>query len=536
MAVVGFALLAIWLLFLCRAIYVLGPDGDHTYFNSDGAIPVLMSNDQRPITVFDTYYYATDRWGGWPMILTRKFQHATGFHWSAFSLHAARAAWLFLGLWILVLLNRRAAIPVMLVGVISICFNSLLRLRLFDLGQVYAWQITPLLLGWYGLRKWFEQSGNVSGNMRAVLIKAAWSLFVCFFCFLAIWSSPASWPVLCFLVLLEGVRSHLRKKWEGTTADHLRRWLRVFRLVVVAIFAEVFLRINYHRYSLKHFQRDFKTNIALDVGYLWSNLRVQIQRFLGFSWWPLIVLALLTVVVLIGIFVFTLLKKRSDMLRRFRELTHDDAWTAIVGCVGIASIHFALTTLVNHVRINHYHNRFLTLTFFFGSISGLLLIFVMVRWLLERFKILRYAPAVLVAIILLMTITFPPKRDSAHHRALKETATALIDRSPDAALMGGYWDTYVFAALQPVERMLMPLPVEHQTVRMPWTKRMLGDKEQVVMEYRHSKPGDYGSPPQHLMQYGNSLRLVEANWYQNGEYVFALYHNEGRRRGARAMP
>ncbi|MDQ5847235.1 MAG: hypothetical protein M3539_18260 [Acidobacteriota bacterium] len=71
--------LIVWALFLWRAVDTFGPDGGYINVNSDSAITVLMANDERPITVFDTYYYGADRWGGWPLIIARLVNHSTGF-------------------------------------------------------------------------------------------------------------------------------------------------------------------------------------------------------------------------------------------------------------------------------------------------------------------------------------------------------------------------------------------------------------------------------------------------------------------------
>src|SRR5260370_17948700 len=63
--------LGLWLFFLCRAISVFGPDSIDVFFNSDAAIPVLMANDDRSITLFDAYYFGGDRWGASPMTSPR---------------------------------------------------------------------------------------------------------------------------------------------------------------------------------------------------------------------------------------------------------------------------------------------------------------------------------------------------------------------------------------------------------------------------------------------------------------------------------
>ena len=40
------AILVLWLVTLFRVISVLGPDSIHTSYNSDGAIPIIMANEQ----------------------------------------------------------------------------------------------------------------------------------------------------------------------------------------------------------------------------------------------------------------------------------------------------------------------------------------------------------------------------------------------------------------------------------------------------------------------------------------------------------
>ena len=145
-AVLVVLVLALWAFILWRAIVVFGPDSSYTFFNSDGAIPVLMANDHRPITVFDSYYYGQDRWGAWPFLLARLIHRATKYQWSDQSMHYARSIWLFLGVLVMVRLDRGAQYAVTLICLIAISLQSLTRLHLFDLSEPYAWQIPALLV------------------------------------------------------------------------------------------------------------------------------------------------------------------------------------------------------------------------------------------------------------------------------------------------------------------------------------------------------------------------------------------------------
>jgi hypothetical protein len=51
--------LALWAFLLWRGLDAFGPGSDinNLGFNSDSAIPVLMANDERRITVFNCYYW-----------------------------------------------------------------------------------------------------------------------------------------------------------------------------------------------------------------------------------------------------------------------------------------------------------------------------------------------------------------------------------------------------------------------------------------------------------------------------------------------
>jgi len=75
--------LAVWGVFLWRAINIFKPGVySATFFNSDCAIPVLMSNDNGPITLYNLYYFGIDRIGGWPYLFAQALRRSTGFHWS----------------------------------------------------------------------------------------------------------------------------------------------------------------------------------------------------------------------------------------------------------------------------------------------------------------------------------------------------------------------------------------------------------------------------------------------------------------------
>jgi hypothetical protein len=518
--------LGLWLVFLCRAISVFGPDNSNIFFNSDGAIPVLMANEQRPVTIFDVYYYGQDRWGAWPMLSARLIGHAMHFQWSAQSLHTMSAIWLFIGILVMASLGRRDYLAVALIFLIVLCLHTLTWLRLFDPGTVYSWQVTALLLAWYCLRQLLErrQPDRPPGSSRVK--RVAWWLLTFGFSFLAIWSSFASAPFLLFLAALETWRSHLHATEKLSVKGSIRRYARGAIPVLIGIVAEVSMRTCYHRYALSHYGNEYRTLIAFDYGNLSQNLYRQLVNLEIAYWWPLILLPILAVVTLACASIYFHRRKRRQSLERLKDLIADDTFFLILGSLGIALINFVLLVSISHVRMNFYDNRYSAVTYLFGFISGLLTLFSVFKMMVRPARIRRYAvTGLLIAGVAVLAFQFPAKADGPERRRLKETATTLAERCPHCVLIGDYWDTYVFSGLQPINTMI-PLPLEGQYLRTPWDREKLREAKQVIVEYRDSKLGSAESPPQFLTQYGNSLRLVDPRWYENEKYAFARYANE----------
>lgn len=521
--------LTLWSFFLWRAINVFGPGGNSNdiSFNSDSAIPVIMSNDDKPITIFNLYYYGTDRWGGWPFLIAQFIRRTTGYRWSDQGLFTMQVIWIFVGALVMAVLSLRDRLLAALVYLIALCLQSEARYEIFELSQVYAWQVTALLLSWYSLRRLFESRLEVSGQKTSVWKRSLWRFLIFCFSFLAIWSSVASIPILFFLWSLEAWRAQLKdERTQEVDWKSLRRYLGGLILISAAALLELLQKMNYHRYALERYGNDFKTTFELDTGYLKENLKMQLHNLSKLSWWPFYLLPTLAIAALASYFLYLFFKKRPELRARLRAILLDETVILIVGAYGIAAINFVLSVMVSHVRINLYDERFLTLTSLFGPISGLLTLFLILSWAARRANLSQYAkPAFLLAGLFLLTLKFPAAGVSPEYKTLKETALALAQKAPRGILMGGYWETYVFVSLQPTNAMT-PVPVEGQVVYMPWTIESLRWADQVVVEYRHSNLGEPLSPPPQLSQYGSKLSLVNPRWYENGEYAFALYVKE----------
>ena len=509
-----------WLLFLTLAVRVLGPDSAHTTFNSDSAIPILMANDERPVTVFDTYYYAADRWGGWPLLLAKELHRDTGLQWTDQRLHYVRTTWLFFGLLVLASLNARAAPAVIVSGLMALTLEPALRRRLFDLSQLYAWQLTALFLAWFCLRHFFAQRPR-SDAAYGIL----WSSAFYFCAFFAIWSSVASAPLLSVLVIVEALRS--RFSFQNPITK--RRIGLAVVLLLAATASELLMKINYHRYSLKHFGYDYKTPMALDRGHLFENLLRNWENLTKFSSFPLIAVALCFVVGIAVLILYASMADKAALRIRVLSFFEDETITMIVALTAMAAINFLIMVSVNHVRLSHNDDRFQTPSYLFGAISGLLTIYLAIRVFANRIGVTRHVlPLVLVGAFVFLGVAFPRRQLSETYKTDRQTALALSQKAPPGSmLMGTYWQTYVYAALQPTNTMT-PLPLEGLQNRIPWTVEMLHDSQQVVIEYKNS--GFEGSlPPNELWQYGNLLRLQEAHFYGNGQYAFALYSKDRRK-------
>ena len=516
-------LLAASLLFLILALRTFGPDSVYTHYHSDGAILILMANDDRPITVFDTYYYASDRWGTWPLIIAKALHQNIGLNWTAHTLHYARTISIFFSLLVLAALNARAAPAVIVCALIALCLEPTSRRLMFDVSQLHNWQVTLLFLAWFCLRCFLAQrlrsDEPKSVRVHGILWGAAFYLCA----FLAIWISVPSVPLLAVLVTLEALRSHYFFKNAITT----RRIGLAILLLFAATATEFLLKKNYHRYSLRRFGNDFKTGLSLDFGYLYQNLLQNWYNIFHFKMFLLIVVALSFLVGIAGLIFYARIAGKRSLLTRVISFFEDETVTMIVALTAMAAINFVLAISANHVRLSVYNVRFHTLTYLFGSIGGLLTIYLAIRVFANRMAVTRYVlPTILACAFILLAVAFPPRAQSEGYKVDQQTALTLSQKAPGAVLMGGYWETYLFVGLQPTNTMT-PIPVEGVLNRIPWTPALLGDSRQVVVEYRQSGIVQKDSlPPNELLQYGTLLKLQEARFYENGPYAFALYLNE----------
>jgi hypothetical protein len=502
------ALLLVLLLSFIRAAQVFAPGTQPGYFSSDEAIPILMSNDGRPITLFNYYYYGEGRWGGWPFLFAQLFRRTTGFRWTDQSLFLVQTIWVFIGTVLVGGLASSDRVIVSLIYLLIITLHPGVANRVFVLSQVYGWQVTALLFAWYGLRRFL--------NSKSFVSQIAWAFITLWFSFLAIWSSFASVPMLFFLAALEATCAY--RRMPETRAQHrMNRPVTALALVGLSTVGEYLMRADYHRYNFKRYRVEYGWAVHLDRGYLIQNVNREAQNLWMHPWWRVYyVMALLA-----GCLLLYSARSRSSRSSQPSPITMtNDVMVLIGGSLGIALINFVGIVLADHVRLSLYDNRFMTLIYLFASMSGLLSIFWILkvtsqRWLARSHLV----PKVLAALALItLVIEFPPRTHNPDYDRVREIAATLEQRAPDGALLGSYWNTYIFVCQQ-ADHALAPIPLEGQQLRTPWTPGMLRTGTLAVLEY-----GDGHFPvPQTLVQYGKTFNLIEGKWYENGRYAFALY-------------
>jgi len=517
------AIVAGWSYFLMRAIATFGPASDinNIDFNSDSAIPVLMANDQRPITIFNFYYYCADRWGGWPFLPMQIAERMAGYHWTANSIFVVQAIWLFVGAMALAGLSRRDGLIAGLVYLIALCLHRDAHYLIFELSQVYAWQTTAMLLGWWALRRFFDRR-LPSAEGQDAWSQWVWLLAAFGFSYLAIWSSVASVLFLSLLLALEGVRAWSRQFSPPRFRVVLSACALGFLAIAAATAIEHLQKMAYRRFSLAHYGSPFSTEFVLDTGHLADNLAVQLRLIGHLSWWPLDALAVLLVLALAITATSCAIRRNEAVRAQLRSALADDTVILAVAAAGIAILNFTLAVVVSHVRANSYDIRYLTLTNLFGPVSGLLTVWLLLRVAVGESYVRHVRTAGVLAVAAWLAGTFPKARPSIEYQRSEATALALAGRAPHAVLMGNYWDTYVFTALQG-DSAMVPVPFEDSVTRTPWTIESVRRASLVIVACPRSAPGAPVSPPQTLQQYGRTFTLVDPRWHETTAYAFAQY-------------
>ena len=513
--VVGFlralyAVLLGWL--LVRACSTFVPGSTHLGpLDSDMAIPVLMANGSSGHWLFDAYYFGQDRSGAWPYLLARAVRGLFGFDWTPLRLFWAHAAAALLCGVPLALLSRRVGlVAAAACALVAVTNPSVFRGFLY-LGQPYAWQVLALCGAWAVLHSLLltrERPGERPGERLVALGGLG---------FLAVWMSPTSGPLLVGLLGVELLARRGPESWR----ERLVRAIPVGVMVAGAMVGERILRGRYHQSARRAFGDSFRTVVNLDAQHLPDNARALAEAWRQGGW----TLALGLAAVAVG--AFAVLRVRA--WRGAREERAPEGWEALtlaVGAAVVAVANFALCVAVSHVRLNSYHERYLTLSHVFLALAAALGVLAGLESLLARGRAVE-AGASLFALGLLGAahLGMPAPSPLPGHQELEATARALQPEQGRRVLLGEYWGIYPFAALARPGS-VVAVPVEGDYQRTPFDQKWVRTVDEVVVNHAGLDLfGPARAPHELIGQHGALLRLVRPASPRKG---FSLYGRADR--------
>ncbi|SOD02551.1 hypothetical protein SAMN05216486_10430 [bacterium JGI 053] len=486
-------------------------------FSSDVAIPILMVR-ARHWSFFDVYFWGQDRLGSWHLLLMRAACQATGCTFYHAQLHLWATVWLLCGIAVLSRLagSWRFAAAGLFAAVLVGDHDS--RAVLFDASQPYAWQLTALLLAWWGMRKLAEGPG-VPGAGR-------WRLRggTAFAAFLAHWTSPLSGPLLLGVAGIEAVRGRAVDGAGGRSV--LRRWSEGALAVGVAVAAELALRMIY--YSPLVGQPFYRTSTAIDRGHLGANALKVLRTLARSASFPLLVVGTAGAVVA-GVLLWRALRAG----RRSREPWRLDGAALVLAFWAMAAAQLPVLVLLRHVRIAQFGIRYFTLIYVFGALAGLLT----VAWAAAAVAAKKHRWREALALAGAAGVVAGVLRVQSAHRGpdgVTAVAARLEALAPGAPLLGGFWTTYAFSARQRPETMLIPVPCEGRSVYAPWWLANLRRERYAVVANTPECEGfgAGGAPPPWIHQHGTLLRLARPRIAVGAGLIFSVYENVT----ARALP
>ncbi len=451
---------------LFRALPFLGPVPEGGLYNSDSAIPVLMSNLATGGPV-DWLFWGQDRFGSWPFLLARAAGALTDRAWTPHGMHVLRTLWMVAALvpWLALAGRARAVAAAGLLVLPGV--NPLLERVLVDLGTVDGWQVPTLLWGWWGLRR--AARAPRSGRWLALAVVAGG---------LATWTSLVSAPLLAVLALVEATAA----------GSSLRRRASLFVPALAGAAVEAVVRTSWHRAVRARGWPDLRTPASLDAGHLLENARAVVQTVWQVGAVPWLVLVLGAAAAALSV-------------RRWRA-TPEGHTVAGAGAAAFTSLLVVIS--VRHVRDNGYNPRYLCLALSLAVLGVSVLVGLAVQAAASRVRAPGAAAFPGVAGLGLVALLAPVARPDPREVVLRPAAEAIAARWPGAFLTLGYWRTYALAALIPPGGVI-PVPRQGEWNRRPdWALPLRSGRPVLV-----GTPESGAPPPEQLVERGAALVLVE---------------------------
>ncbi len=495
-----------WVFLLWRATNVFRPDSALLpRYDSDHAIPLLMADEPR-VTPFSLYYYGQDRYGAWPFLLAHLLGRVAHFSWSPERLSVWLMLFMFGAAWPLWRLAGKTDFIVPSYLGVVVLNHPLVRIN----RDPYGWQASTLIWTWWSLRQ--LSSGRNAGF---------WLAAACLGSILAVWISPLSGAILAVLAMLEWGFACLRMSSQTARG---KSFLTMLIAPAIGIGVERLLRAGFHQYARLTFHGSYEIPLKLDRGHLLQNAAAMWNVLVDRPGWIVQVGA-----VLAG--AFFLLSWVTRLLRQTGPAAVSrDIWRALaIGCAASCVLTFAASVAVAHVRYNLYNERYLVPINLFGGIGAVASIIAIlpVRQISAR---ARNGLSLALTVLLTTSIALglPPSTINPAYAELKAGADWLANR-PVPIVLGGYWGTYVFAGLA-VPKKVIPIPVEDDYQRTPWTGDALHQAEQVVLStYETDRFGPANNPDRWVTDRGEFFQRAETPSCSRGAVTFWIYLNATRR-------
>ena len=453
-------------LVLWRTLPFLGPVPDGGLYNSDSAIPVLMSNLASGAPV-DWLFWGQDRFGSWPFLTMRAIRGLSGWAWTPHAHHVVRTLFLVAAVVPWVGLAGRAGVVAGAGLLLLPGLNPLLERVLVDVGTVDGWQVPALLWAWWGLRR------AAVGPRRV-----GWLVLAAVAGVLATWTSLVSGPLLLVLALVEGTGRGLSGRWRAALAIP----------AVAGVLVEAGVRTAWHAAVRARGWPNVRTPASLDVGHLVENAGavLSVARQVGAVPWLVAVIA----AAVLGV--------------RLLQRGKDGEGRTLLGTTGAALTALAVVVAVRHVRDNGYNPRYLGVGLSFAVLGTSAMVGCGLRQVIARIWPAAVPAGLGLAGLAAVAFLAPVARPDPREAVLLPAAGEIRARHAGAVLVASYWRTYALASLVPPWT-LIPLPHAGEWNRRPDWVAFLGSGRPVLVGRPDSESGP---PPPSRLDRGVRLMLV----------------------------
>lgn len=440
--------------------------------SSDGAIPIIMANAPG-VTAYDLYYYGQNRFGAVFFLIMRAIGYCTGKTWGFESFFLVHAALLSLAICIFLLVFCRRSVFICIPLLIyALRTSPTLRDHILSPAHPYGWQLSLLLI-FASTLKYFRDS-----RTRFVFL----SCIACLSC----WISAASFPMLATLSTVVAFAMCQEKK--------VKTYCKFLAPCFIGFAFERCLNWIYVSFVERQYTRElaelmFSVTTNEKMSFHWKHLQKALRAFLfpiaGFDKY-----LIWAVIVLLVIFARRIFRNKS-----WREKPQI-FWP--IALAGAALANLSLVIFSEWVALNGHPLRYITTTVGL-LVCGALVCLDVIKF--PKFLLRILNPAAAIFFMGFCYFNFSPSTGNLSELRLPIEKLRIAEQT---LLLGEYWNTYVFQAIEP---QLLALPSEGQWIRNPDVLRQLPKQTEILACLK-------GEPPLEWKQYKQKFALKDAKILQ----------------------